>query len=281
MEDTGLQTTIQNDFQPPMVSQAGGNLAVEQSKAASEIFGAILSAKKFPRDSFSAFNRIMQECERYSLSECALYSFPRGGKTVSGPSIRLAEVMARQWGNIDCGTRELERKDGESVMQSYAWDLETNYRVTKNFTVEHIRDTKGGSHKLTDQRDIYEITANQGSRRLRACILAIIPGDVVDAAEKKIKETIARGPKGVTREDRIRNMVVAFNSKFSINTELIEKRLGHSLDKITDDEIVDLQGVYNALKDNVGKRKDYFDIGDVQTDAAKNLTEKLKSEKAA
>lgn len=266
-----------NEFQPLVVPQSG-NVAVEQSRASQEVMGAIFAAKRFPRDSFTAFNNIIKECERYNLAEKASYSFPRGGKTVSGPSIRLAEAIARQWGNVDCGIRELERKDGESVMQAYAWDLETNFRVTRNFTVEHIRDTKAASYKITDQRDIYEMTANQGARRLRACILEIIPGDVVDAAEKKALDTLRIGPKGVTREDRIRLMVASFD-KFGINKEVIEKRLLHPVTAITDDEIVDLIKIYNSIKDNVAKRNNFFDLGATQSTSAKDLTEQLKGGK--
>lgn len=274
-----LPVVSENEFAPPAtISQVGGNLAVEQTRAAQEVMGAIISAKRFPRDPFTSFNNIMKECERYSLAEKARYSFPRGGQTVTGPSIRLAEVMARQWGNVDCGIRELDRSEGESVMQAYAWDLETNFRVTRNFTIEHIRDTKKGSYKLTDQRDIYELTANQGARRLRACILEIIPGDVTEAAEKKVAATIARGPQGVSREDRIRNMVAAFD-KLGISKEMIEKRLTHAITAITDDEIVDLLGVFNSIKDNVAHRKDFFDLGETQSTSAKDLTEKLKAEK--
>ena len=51
-------------------------------------------AKKFPRNETLAISRIMQACERLSLAESSLYAYPRGGTTVSGPSIRLAEALA-------------------------------------------------------------------------------------------------------------------------------------------------------------------------------------------
>ena len=273
-----INTDSVNEFQPNNgLATASGNLAVEQSRSAQEVMGAIISAKRFPRDTFTAFNNILKDCERYGLAEKAKYSYPRGGQQVTGVSIRLAEAIAQRWGNIDCGIREIERKDGKSIMQAYAWDLETNYRVTRNFTVEHIRDTRKGSYRLTDQRDIYERTANDGARRMRACILEIIPGDVVEAADKKVNETLARGPKGVSKEDRLRTMVVQFD-KVGVPKDAIEKRLGHSIKNIVDEEIVDLIGVYNAIKDNVGKRDQFFDLGEAQTESAKKLTDKLKNE---
>ena len=163
------------------------------SRQAQEVQGAIVMAKKFPRDEYDAMERIKRTCQRATLAEQAIYSYPRGGQTVMGPSIRLAEALAQNWGNIDYGVIELEQKNGSSEMMAYAWDLESNTRVTKIFTVEHKRDTRKGTYQLTDSRDIYEATANFGARRMRACILGVIPGDVVDMAVGECKETVRKG----------------------------------------------------------------------------------------
>lgn len=82
------------------------------SRQAQEVQGAMVIAKRFPRDEVESFNRIMQSCKRKSLAESAMYEYPRGGTKVSGPSIRLAEAMAQNWGNIDFGITELEQKMG-------------------------------------------------------------------------------------------------------------------------------------------------------------------------
>ena len=140
------------------------------SRQTQEVQGAIFMAKQFPRDEYRAIEKITRMCERMSLAEQATYSYPRGGKQVTGPSIRLAEAIAQAWGNIDCGVIELENKNGASELMAYAWDLETNTRVTKMFKVKHVRDTKKGSTALTDSRDIYEATANFGARRLLSLI---------------------------------------------------------------------------------------------------------------
>lgn len=123
------------------------------SRQAQEVQGAMVIAKRFPRDEVESFNRIMQSCKRKSLAESAMYEYPRGGTKVSGPSIRLAEAMAQNWGNIDFGITELEQKNGESQVMAYAWDLETNTRQVKIFSVPHVRGTKKGNVPLTDPRD--------------------------------------------------------------------------------------------------------------------------------
>jgi hypothetical protein len=124
------------------------------------------------------------------LAESAMYSYPRGNQTVTGPSIRLAEVLATAWGNIDFGVIELEQKDGESVMMAVAWDLQTNTRSSRVFVVPHERKSGREIKRLEDPRDIYELTANQGARRLRACILAILPVDIQEIAIEECEKNV-------------------------------------------------------------------------------------------
>ena len=134
---------------------------VEQQRAISEVQGAIVLAKKFPRNQIECLDRILTACQRPGLAEQALYSYSKGGTEITGPSIRLAEAIAQNWSNLQFGIRELEQRNGESTVEAFAWDVETNVRQVKTFQVKHTRFTKHGSYKLEDPREIYELTANQ------------------------------------------------------------------------------------------------------------------------
>lgn len=229
------------------------------SRQAQEVQGAIVMAKKFPRDEVESFNRIVRACQRKGLAENAMYEYPRGGTKVVGPSIRLAEAMAQNWGNIDFGIIELEQKNGESQVMAYAWDLETNTRQTKVFTVPHIRSTKKGNVPLTDPRDIYEMVANQGARRVRACILGVIPGDVQDAAIDQCNKTMSEGEKKPVI-DLVRDMAAIFEREFSVPVEAIEKYIGCKSEAFSMNDLVRLKRVYKSLHDGMAKREDYFDL---------------------
>ena len=260
-----------NPFAPAEVPEAKpvsvnvSTTMVEQTRAMSEVRGMMILAKQFPRDETLAFSKVMLACQRIDFAEKATYSYPRSGETISGPSIRLAEELARCWGNIDFGIKELSQKDGESEMMAYAWDLETNTRSSQNFAVKHIRDVKGTARKLTTQRDIYENNANNAGRRLRARILAIIPPDLVNA-----------GKNDVPLIDRARNMVMAF-SKVGVKKSLIEKRLGHSVEDITSEELVEYKGILNSIKEGMTGISSWFDFS-ADGEKAAALNEKLDSE---
>jgi len=232
---------------------------VEQSRAAQEVQAAMIVAKKCPRNEMVAYDKIMNSCSRLSLAENAIYSYPRGGQQIKGPSIHLAKAIAKAWGNLDFGIREVSAEDEKSVVESFCWDLESNVRETKIFTVEHKRYTKRGTKTLTDPRDIYETVANNGARRLRACILGIIPQDVVDKAIERCYATLKSQGKNIPLGDRVREMVTYFKSR-GIDEKLLETRLGHSLDTIDETELLDLRMIANSLKEGV-KREEYFDLG--------------------
>lgn len=247
---------------------------VATSRATQEVQGAIMMARRFPRDAYAAHNRIMQACKRRKLAEDACYAYPRGGQTVTGPSIRLAEVLAQSWGNLDFGIIELEQRNGESEVMAYAWDLETNVRQTKVFQVQHLRRSRGENKRLVDPRDIYEMVANQGARRLRACILGVIPGDVVDDAVSACEKTLAGGD-GKPIADRIKAMVEKF-SEHGVTTEMLEERLGHKLAATTETELVNLRKIWTSLTDGMSARWDWFDAPGPTGDDSKEATERVR-----
>ena len=235
-----------------------GTVNIEQSRAVTEAQGKLILAKKFPRDEALAYSKIMNSCSRPTLAASGEYAYPRGGQTVSGPSIRLAEELARCWGNIEYGIRELSRQQGNSEMEAYAWDLETNTYSSQKFTVRHIRDKTGGAQALTAERDIYELTANMGGRRLRARLLAILPPDLVEAAVNQCRKTLA-GDTSLPIADRVRSMVDKF-SQVGVTEKHLRAYLNKSLDEIIPEEIATLAGVFNSIKNGQAGVGDFFSI---------------------
>ena len=230
------------------------------SRQAQEVQAAMVIAKKFPRDEVQSFNRIMRACQRKTLAEQAMYEYPRGNTKVTGPSIRLAEAMAQNWGNLDYGIIELEQKNGESQVMAYAWDLETNTRQTKIFSVPHIRSTKKGNVTLTDPRDIYELVANQGARRVRACILGVIPGDVIDSALTQCNETLLSDNGNVPLVDLVRQAAALFQNDYGVTVQMLEKFIGCKSESFSMNDLIRLKRVYKSLKDGMAKREDYFEM---------------------
>lgn len=259
-----------NPFAGPIVAAptSSGAAALVQREVA-EVQAAMVIAKRFPRDPKQAVERILTSCARPTLADAAVYEYARGGQSITGPSIRLAEELARQWGNMLCGVTEIARSGGSSDCLAYAWDLETNFRDERRFTVKHWRDTRGGGYALTDERDIYETIANQGARRKRACILAVIPGDVAETAVKQCELTLHT--KGEMTPERIKNVLKSFEP-YGVTKEQLETRIQRNIDSLTPGQAVQLGKILNSLKDGMSKAGDWFEMPDA-AEGAKTATD--------
>lgn len=236
--------------------QSLATVEVEGQRAIAEVQAAMVIARKFPRDTIAAVDRIKNACTRPALANQALYTYSRGGSDISGPSIRLAEAIAQNWGNLQFGIRELEQRDGESTVEAFAWDVETNVRQTKVFQVGHERHTRQGSKRLTDPRDIYELVANQGARRLRACILGVIPGDVIEDAVAQCEVTM-KASADITPEG-IKKLLEAFE-KFGVTKAQIEKRIQRKLDAIQPAQVINLRKIHQSLRDGMSQPGEWFE----------------------
>ena len=241
---------------------AGGALAqATQSRDVAETQAMFLMASMRPRDPVRAMDRILNACTRVTLAEKSTYEYSRGGSDVNGPSIRLAEAIAQQWGNFDFGFREISRgidPDGVgwSEVMAYAIDMETVTRKPIFFRVRHWRDTKKGGYALKDERDIYELMANMASRRVLNCILSLIPGDVVEAAVNQCATTLKTSAD--TSPEAIARMVDAF-ANLGVTKAQIEKRIQRRLDTIQPGQIVQLRRIYTSISDDMSRAEDWFE----------------------
>lgn len=244
-------------FQPPATPSENNLLATDQARAVAEVKAALVIAASRPRNELQARDRLLQACQRIGLASSAIYKYNRGGSSVTGPSIRLAETAARAWGNITYGFRELSRNAGVSECEAFAWDLETNTKAVRQFSVRHRRDTKKGGYDLTEERDIYELMANQAQRRVRAAILEIIPGDIIEDALEQCEKTMSASVSNVA--EATKKLVQAF-ADMGVTREAIEKRLGHRIEATQPAEILNFRKIYTSIQEGMSEAKDWFEI---------------------
>ena len=259
----------------PRQPDHGALAASDQQRSIAEVQAAMIIARANPRDQRRAMDNILNACTRPSLAESALYSYSRGGTDITGPSIRLAEAMAQSWGNMQFGIREMSQANNESTVQAYAWDVESNTRREVVFQVPHLRFTRSGTKKLEDPRDIYELVANQGARRLRACILAVIPGDVTEAATKQCEVTLHASAD--TSPESIKKMCDAFGS-MGVTRAQLEARIQRRLESIQPAQVVAPKKIFSSLRDGMSGVADWFPViaSQEEQDAA-TRTEAIKA----
>lgn len=262
--------------------QRSGSIAETQiaTKEVAEVQARVFLAKQFPRDQANACERILTACQRPSLANSAIYSYPVSGMDVSGPSIRLAEEIVRSWGNIDYGWNELERNSEAATLRAYAWDLETNAYKQIVFGVPLQRTSRHSIKPLRDEREIYNHLANYAVRRMRNCVLALIPDDVVEAAVEQCRETQLTNLK--LTPERIKEMVAVFGS-IGVSKVQLEAKFQRKIESIQPAQFVSLQRIYNSIRDGMSSPSDWFEpesAKETTADAIKKLLKKPAGEKA-
>ena len=250
---TGLITRPQASLPPASLA--------EQQRAITEIQASLTIAKQSPRDEKEAMDRILTTCQRLRVAEDHAFEYSRGGTAITGATIKLMEVIAQHWGNIEFGFRELARylgtagRAGESVVEAFAWDLQTNTRRRVQFTVEHAMVAYGKKKVLTDPRDIYEYIANNAQRRVRTCLENIIPRDIVDVAMEECAKTLKE--QAPVTPDGLKKLCEAFG-KFGVTKEQIEARIQRRLDSMTSAQYAAMRRIYKSLDEGMSQPGEWF-----------------------
>jgi hypothetical protein len=208
----------------------------------SEVAMQLDSAHRYPR-SVSRFLRNATSLATFSveIAESCMYSVPRGGKMITGPSVRLAEMCASSWGNLHVGARVIDATDTEVIAQAVAWDLEMNVRLT----VEAQRSIVGKKGRFDD--DMIRVTGMAAiSIALRNAIFRVIPRAYVQAIYDKAKQCAVGDLKTLAVR---RDEAFARFSKLGVTPERMFARLDiKGPDDFTLEHLEQLIGMHTAIK---------------------------------
>lgn len=218
-----------------------------------EIDTQISTAKAFPRSLTMFFSKAMSMATiSESVANSCSYAVPRGGKSLEGKSIRLAEIVLSSYGNVRAGARIIANDGKMITAQGICHDLETNSCVTKEVQ-RKITDKNG----RTFTEDMQIVTGNAAaSIALRNAIFACIPSALTDEIYNKTKE-VAKG----TAETLVvrRDKAIAYFKSLKVT----EKQICDVLDikKIEDidlDKLSTLRGMVNAITSQESTIKELF-----------------------
>lgn len=214
------------------------------SVVSAEIDLQIATAKRFPRsmEGFRKSAMAMATLNENVAQQC-LYALPRDGKTIEGPSARLAEILVAAWGNCRAAARIVAEEREFIVAQGVFLDLETNAATTKEVR-RRIVDKYGKRFSL----DMVGVTGNAASSiALRNAILGGIPralwADVYDNARRVVIGDVK------TLAERRHNAVEAFKPFGIVEAQICQAIGIAGRNDIGPDQLVQLAGWLNAIKD--------------------------------
>lgn len=213
--------------------------------ARAEIDTQVATAKKYPRSIKVAMDNIISlaTLDEQTALEC-IYALKRGGKPLRGPSIRLAEIIASQWGNCrDAATViTIDRVNKMIVAEGAFHDLETN-RATKA-TVQ--RRISGKDGRLFSD-DMIVVTGNAAcSIARRNAILAGVPKGIWRRAQEECERVIRKDVKTLVES---REAALKALAHFNLSPDQIFKLMEvEGIDDLNLDDVATLRVIYASLK---------------------------------
>jgi len=238
----------------------------------------IATAKKYPRNLTRVTNNIVAIATMTKeMADTCRYALPRGGKTLSGPSVHLARVMAQQYGNLRVDSRVKQITDKQIISESVCFDLETNYAV-KVEVRRSIMNKMG--QRFND--DMITVTGNAASAiAYRNAVLAVIPKSITDLAYNSAIKMITGD---LTSDEKLiaarKKAVDYLKDTYNVTEDQIFKAIGvRTITQIKATQIADLRGLEQALRDGDTTPEDAFGSNEITKEEIKAKKETLKEKK--
>lgn len=222
--------------------------SVMEASTRAEFDVAVATAHRYPRSltRFRTMALSMATIDAEVAASC-YYRLSRKGadgvKSIEGPSVRFAEIVANSYGNLRFGARIVEIGDKEVVAQGMAHDLENN--VSTSTEVRRRITTKNGS-RFGD--DMIAVTCNAAcSLALRNAIFKAVPFAMAKPIYEQAKRVAVGDAK--TLGERRTKALAAF-AAMGIPGARVFARLGVAgADEITLAHVEELLGLHTAIKD--------------------------------
>lgn len=237
-----------------------------------EIDTKIATAKAYPRSLKVFLDKAMSMATvTEDVAASCTYALPRGGKSLEGPSVRLAEIVCSSYGNIMAGARVIAN-DGKTITaQGICHDLETNNSVTVEVK-RRITDKNG----KTFSEDMQVVTGNAACAiAYRNAVYKVVPYALVQEVYDKAKD-VARGTAEtlVAKRDKA---LKYFHDLQVKDTQICEVLDIKKVEDIDLDKLAILRGMVTLIKNGESTIHDLFGPKEVSIDELIELYE-MKAE---
>ena len=287
---------MENDIN---IYQGTSDIEVIEAGQRAEYDIQIATAKRYPRN----LARVKENClaivtmDKETAGTCR-YTLPRGGKTLSGPSVHLARIIAQQYGNIRVDAKIKQITEKQVISEAVAFDLETNYavriEVRKSIMQNEVKWDEaqkksirtGAMVRMND--DMITVTGNAANAiSFRNAVLNVVPKGLTEICYNAALRQITGD---LTSEDKIiaaRNTAIDYlKTTYNVTEDQVLKAIGlRSINQIKTEQIADLRGIAQSLKDgdttpeevfHIVEKADTKDVVKAKKEAMKAKTETAK-----
>lgn len=249
-----------------------------------EIDTQIATAKSFPRSMTGFIKKALgMVTVSQGVAESCTYALPRGGKTITGPSIRFAEIVLACYQNIRGGSRVIYKDNQVLRAQGICHDLENNTCITveversilqremKYNPISRKNEPTGRMVKMSE--DMQVMTGNAACAiALRNAVFKVVPMAMANEVYEKA-QACARGDESTLPQRR--EKAIEFFNKLGVKVEQIFAALEvRGIEDIDLDKLQLLTGMKQALNNNEATLADLFPVADADPKTKANKAEK-------
>lgn len=215
-----------------------------EAQTRAEIDTAIATARRFPR----SLQGFLERAEGLAtitpeIAASMEYAKPVGGGKVTGPSARLAEIVAASYGNIRVQARVISETHNQIVAQGIAHDLETNVAQSTEITVSILN--KDGVRYKPDL--IATTRAAACAKARRNAIFLVVPVAICSPIINAARKVVAGDQK--TLPERRKAMMEWFVDKGIKEKQVLDWLGKKRVQDITLENMAELVAAQNSVKE--------------------------------
>ena len=228
----------------------------------------VMTARAFPRDVGQCLKNIELTISMSpEVAASCYYTVPRAGKTITGASIRLAEICSSFWGNMQSGTRVIANNGKSIVVEGWCLDLETNDKVSHEISRGIV--TKDGKPYSTDMQNTTIAAAS--AIAFRNVIFKTIPRVFIDQALQKAMDRAVMSPSQKAFEKK-RQGVFEGLERLGVRIDKLFPFFGKSsLQDIDPEDLKVIIGIGTSIKEGIIKAEEAFCLPQSRASHVNNL----------
>lgn len=233
-----------------------------------EIDMQIVTAHRFPRNEVKAVEKSkMLAVYSHKTAQACIYFRPVGKKDgiqqfASGPSIRLAEIMKGKWGNLRVAKSFIGLRDGQVGVKWGIHDLESNVMEQGE-----VWKSYHGSEKM-----IPVITAAAMKFAERDAVFSIVPKAYAEEIMDECRKAVVG--EGEDKQMMYNAVVESFKEMGVTENMLFSVIDRKEYPQGSDEELVFMIGLHNAIKDGLCTIEDCFGKKPTKPENLKRTTPK-------
>jgi hypothetical protein len=210
----------------------------------SELDIQVATAKRYPRSLVDFKHRALEMATLdQATAEACIYALPRDGKTIEGPSARLAEILASAYGHLRVEGRPVADDGRFITARGTAWDVQNNVIIA--FETKRRATGKNG-RRFAD--DMIVVTSNAAtSIAIRNAVLKVIPKAFWGPIYEACRKTAVGDARSLANS---RAAMLDYFLKMGVPNDRVFATIGiKGIEDITLEHLATLKGMATAIKE--------------------------------